>query len=106
VDVSIEHQLDGSAVVGVTGELDVFTAPKLEEQLSQLIAGGTSGVTLDLTSVDFLDSTGLGVMVKALKWAKEAGGNLQVVASEEKIVKVFRITGLDEVMSLRPTLGE
>lgn len=104
MDVVITPNGTGSAVVSVTGELDVFTAPDLETRLSELIESGTSDVVIDLTSVEFLDSTGLGVMVKGLKWAKEAGGGLRVVAADEKIVKVFRITGLDEVMSLQPTL--
>ena len=55
---------------------------------------------IDLSGVEFLDSTGLGVMVKALKWAREAGGSLRVVATADRITKVFTITGLDEVMSL------
>lgn len=92
---------NGSAtVVAVTGELDVSTAPELEERLQQLIDGGSADLVVDLSAIDFLDSTGLGVMVKALKWAREAGGGLRVVATEERITKVFTITGLDEVMRL------
>lgn len=87
-------------VVAVTGELDVFTAPVLEQELQACIESGKADIVVDLTGVDFLDSTGLGVMVKALKWAREAGGGLRVVATEERITKVFTITGLDEVMQL------
>ncbi|MFN8125011.1 MAG: STAS domain-containing protein [Candidatus Nanopelagicales bacterium] len=89
-----------ATVVAVTGELDVYTAPELETALNDLIGQGRSDLVIDLSGVDFLDSTGLGVMVKALKWAREAGGGLRVVATQERITKVFTITGLDEVMSL------
>lgn len=92
---------DGAGtVVAVTGELDVFTAPSLEEALQALIADGNADIVIDLSGVEFLDSTGLGVMVKALKWAREAGGGLRVVSTQERITKVFTITGLDEVMQL------
>lgn len=87
-------------VVAVTGELDVFTAPQLESALQDLVNGGRPDIVVDLSGVEFLDSTGLGVMVKALKWAREAGGGLRVVATQERITKVFTITGLDEVMQL------
>lgn len=99
MDVSTRKS-DGATVVVVSGELDVFTAPDFETALQELISAGDSSLVLDLTGVDFLDSTGLGVMVKALKWAREAGGGLRVVATQERIVKVFRITGLDDVMGL------
>lgn len=94
--------IEGAAgtVVAVTGELDVFTAPQLEAALQDQIGQGHSDLVVDLSGVEFLDSTGLGVMVKALKWAREAGGGLRVVATQERITKVFTITGLDEVMQL------
>ncbi len=87
-------------VVAVTGELDVFTAPALEQELQSCIDAGKTDLVVDLSGVDFLDSTGLGVMVKALKWAREAGGGLRVVATEERITKVFTITGLADAMQL------
>ncbi len=101
VEISTTPMSDGNGtVVAVTGELDVSTAPQLEGELQQLIDGGAANLVVDLSAIDFLDSTGLGVMVKALKWAREAGGGLRVVATEERITKVFTITGLDEVMQL------
>lgn len=99
MDITTSDSAAGT-VVAVTGELDVFTAPALEQELQRCIEGGKADIVVDLTGVDFLDSTGLGVMVKALKWAREAGGGLRVVATEERITKVFTITGLDEVMQL------
>lgn len=90
----------GRAVVEVSGEVDVHTAPALDEALSGLIEDGNYQLVVDLSNVDFLDSTGLGVLVKALKRVREHSGSLAVVATTERITKVFRITGLDSAISL------
>lgn len=94
------------AVVEVTGEVDVYTAPALDEALAELVAAGRTGIVVDLTAVDFLDSTGLGVLVKTLKRVREQQGHLAVVAVEERIRKIFRITGLDTVMSLSTSVDD
>ncbi|MDZ7578574.1 MAG: STAS domain-containing protein [Candidatus Nanopelagicales bacterium] len=93
-------------IVAVTGELDVYTAPDFEACLEELVKAGKTKLVIDLTGVSFLDSTGLGVMVKALKWVREAGGRLRVVADEDRIARVFRITGLDDVLALSPALDQ
>jgi anti-sigma B factor antagonist len=100
------RQVDGRMIIAVTGELDVHTAAQLEQALKDNIEAGQTDIVLDLTGLGFLDSTGLGVMVKGLKWAKDSGGGLQVIADDAKIVKVFTITGLDVAMSLQPDLRE
>ena len=94
---------ESGTVVATTGELDVHSAGSLEQALQDLIGQGDSTLVLDLTGLEFLDSTGLGVMVKALTWAQDAGGSLRVVADDEKITKVFTITGLDQALSLTST---
>ncbi len=107
MDLGITTRQSGSTtVVSVTGELDVHTATELELALREMISNGQHDVVVDLRGLGFLDSTGLSVLVKALKWAKEAGGGLRVVAADDKISKVFTITGLDQAMSLSPTLPD
>jgi anti-sigma B factor antagonist len=83
------------AVVSVMGEVDVFSAPGLDSELDALIAAGSSRLVVDLSEVAFLDSTGLGVLVKALKHAREADGWLHLVVTSDRIRKIFDITGLD-----------
>ncbi len=97
------NKSESGTIVATTGELDVHSAGSLEKVLQDLISQGDSTIVLDLTGLEFLDSTGLGVMVKALKWAQDAGGSLRVVADDEKITKVFTITGLEEALSLTST---
>lgn len=101
MDLQVHSRVIGDrTVIAVAGEVDIATAEILDTEITQVLAGGASRLVLDLSEVAFLDSTGLGVLVKGLKRAREAGGSLAVVVTAERIAKVFRITGLDAVMSL------
>ena len=107
VDFGVTTTQDGDyAVVAVTGELDVYTAPVLEESLGELVERGSPRLVVDLTEVTFMDSTGLGLLIKALKWTRELDGSLKIVANTDKVLKVFRVTGLDGVLSLHETRAE
>ncbi|WP_225755043.1 STAS domain-containing protein [Actinotalea sp. Marseille-Q4924] len=107
MDVTVTSRANGDrTVVEVTGEIDVYTAPALREELSSLIDAESTNLVVDLTQVSFMDSTGLGVLVGALKKVRTLGGDLQLVISQEKILKVFRITALTQVFTIHPTLEE
>lgn len=94
----------GKSVLAVTGEVDVHTAPELDAALTQVVEAGKYQIVVDLSGVEFLDSTGLGVLVKALKRVREHDGALAVVATTDRISKVFRITGLDSAIGLHESL--
>lgn len=96
----------GHVVLEVGGEVDVYTAPQLRERLIALVEGGARLVIVDLARVDFLDSTGLGVLVGALKRLRGVDGELALVCSQERLLKIFRITGLDRVFSLYDTVEQ
>lgn len=100
------RDVQGTGVIEVGGEVDVYTAPQLDAELTRLIDGDVFNIVVDLSGVDFLDSTGLGVLVKALQRTRENGGSLAVVATADRITKVFRITGLDSAMSLHSTVDD
>lgn len=91
-------------VLEVGGEVDVYTAPRLRERLVEMVDEGARDVIVDLGRVEFLDSTGLGVLVGALKRLRAAGGSLALVCSHERLLKIFRITGLDRVFALYDTV--
>lgn len=91
-------------VLEVGGEVDVYTAPRLRERLVELVDAGARDIVVDLGRVDFLDSTGLGVLVGALKRLRAAGGTFAVVCAKEPLLKVFRITALDQVFPLHDTV--
>ncbi|HYN57812.1 MAG TPA: STAS domain-containing protein [Motilibacterales bacterium] len=94
LQLATRHEGDVS-VVSARGEVDVFSAPDLDTELDALIAAGAVRLVVDLSDVAFLDSTGLGVLVKALKHTREGGGWLRLVVTSDRIRKIFEITGLD-----------
>jgi len=107
VDLSVLSRQEGArTVISVTGEIDVYTAPTLREQLNEVVAAGHYDLVVDMTGVDFLDSTGLGVLVGGLKRVRSHDGALRLVCAQEKILKVFRITGLTKVFPIHATLEE
>jgi anti-sigma B factor antagonist len=107
MDLEIEFSQDGNAcIVALDGEVDVYTAPALRERLIEASETGCGTVVVDMTEVDFIDSSGLGVLVSALKRVRENDGQMRIVTAKEPILKIFRITGLDRVFELSPTLPE
>ncbi len=96
----------GATIVVVGGEIDVYTAPLLRDALDQQVAAGRTHIIVDLEGVDFMDSTGLGVLVGRLKLIRNHSGWMRVVCTRERILKVFRITGLDKVFTILDTVDE
>ncbi len=93
-------------VLEVGGEIDVYTAPRLRERLVELVGDGVRQIVVDMERVEFLDSTGLGVLVGGLKRVRAQGGHLVLVCSQERILKIFRITGLERVFDIHPSVEE
>ncbi|HTY71337.1 MAG TPA: STAS domain-containing protein [Actinomycetes bacterium] len=93
-------------VVAVAGEIDVYTAPKLREQIISLVDEGQYDLVVDMSGVEFLDSTGLGVLVGGLKRVRAHDGSLALVCDEERILKIFRITGLTKVFPIHATVEQ
>jgi anti-sigma B factor antagonist len=107
VDLTLDtYTLGDRTVVRVGGEIDVYTAPKLREQLVDLVNAGKFHLVVDMESVEFLDSTGLGVLVGGLKRVRAHDGSLHLVCTQERILKIFRITGLTKVFPIHNTVEE
>ena len=101
MDLSLSIREEGECtVVVVGGEIDVFTAPKLREQLMDVVSHGHYNLVLDMDGVEFLDSTGLGVLLGGLKRVRARDGTLRLVCRQEQILKLFRITGLTKVFAI------
>lgn len=103
LDVS---ERNGHAILAVKGEVDVYTAPRLRERLVELVSQGQHQVVVDLEGVDFLDSTGLGVLVGGLKRLRSHDGDLSLVCTQSRILKVFEITGLTKVFSIHDSVDD
>lgn len=107
VQMTIDDHIDGDrAVLTVSGEVDVYTAPTLREHILTAIGEGASTVVVDLSKVAFMDSTGLGVMVGALKRLRQSEGRLVVVCDSEPVLKIFSVTGLTDVFGVVPSMDE
>jgi anti-sigma B factor antagonist len=104
VDLTIStREAEGRTVVSVAGEIDVYTAPRLREEITELVAAGTYDLVIDMSEVEFLDSTGLGVLVGGLKKVRAHDGSLQLVCNQDRLLKIFRITGLAKVFVIHDT---
>lgn len=101
VDLSLEtRQVGDHTVVAVGGEIDVYTAPKLRDKITELVNGGHHNLLVDMEQVEFLDSTGLGVLVGGLKKVRAQQGSMELICSQDRLLKIFRITGLAKVFTI------
>lgn len=87
-------------IIELEGEVDVYTAPQLKQQMISLLESGARELVVDLTKVDYLDSTALGVLIGGLKRMRERDGNMVLVCPSPRIRRVFEITGLDKIFDI------
>jgi len=107
VDLKLGHySKDGIEVVTVEGEIDIYTAPRLRELLIDLVGKGSYQLVVNLEKVGFLDSTGLGVLVGGLKRVRPHDGSLDLVCTQERILKIFKITGLTKVFGMYQSVDQ
>jgi anti-sigma B factor antagonist len=105
-DINTERLDDGTAVLTLAGEVDLYTAPDFKQQLLEVISDGSRNVIVDFTKATFIDSTTLGVLVGGVKRLRTNDGNLSLVCSDRNITKIFEITGLDRVFPIYATRDE
>ncbi|MDP8959310.1 MAG: STAS domain-containing protein [Actinomycetota bacterium] len=107
MELSLASRTEGPwSVVEVRGEVDLATAPQLRESVLDLIDDGSHQIVVDLRGVDFMDSSGLGVLMTALKRLREYNGDLALVCREGPVLKVLSITGLDRVFPIYHDVAE
>ncbi len=95
-----DSEQPGVLVLHARGEIDVATSPELHELLVAVIERAPQLVIVDLTEVSFIDSTGLGVLVGAVRDVRAGGGDMRLVVTQPQIIKLLELTGLDEVFSV------
>jgi len=107
VDLKLGHySKDGIEVIDVAGTIDIDTAPRLRELLIDLVSANSYQLIVNLERVEFLDSTGLGVLVGGLKRVRAHDGSLDLVCTQERILKIFRITGLTKVFGIYQSVDQ
>ncbi len=105
-DVKTEQISDDTAVIALSGEVDLYTAPEFKQQLLETIGQGAKEVVVDLSDTTFIDSTTLGVLVGGVKRLRPDGGRLSLVCNDRNITKIFEITGLDKVFPIYESRDE
>jgi anti-sigma B factor antagonist len=85
-----------------SGEIDLYTAPRLHSELAAVIASAApaSRVIIDLSGVEFCDSTGMNVLLSCLRQVQERGGELELAAPRPAVRKILQVTGLDSVFTI------
>src|SRR5438309_2323045 len=101
LNVSSRSQGDHVTVIA-TGEIDLYTAPKLQTDLAAIIdgVGPAARVVIDMSGVEFCDSTGMNVLLSCLRQVRERGGELEIASPKPAVRKILQVTGLDSVFTL------
>jgi anti-sigma B factor antagonist len=94
---------EGVAVIALEGEVDVYTSPRLKQEMVDLLNRGLVHLVVDLNNVKYLDSTGLGVLIGGLKRARERDGDLRLICDNMRILRIFEITGLTKIFDIDPS---
>jgi anti-sigma B factor antagonist len=103
VDLAFEtFQEAGACVLAVGGDVDLHTAPSLRDRIRGLIDDGVRALVIDMAGVEFLDSTGLGALLGSRKQMYDVDGTMTLAGLSEHVLKVFQITGLDQVFEIHP----
>ena len=87
-------------ILTVTGEIDMATAPRFRQRLLAVTAAGAQNVVIDLSGVDFIDSTGLGVLMGAAKRVRSLGGDIRLVMTGSRLSDLIELTRLDRVLDV------
>jgi|SRR5579863_7384500 len=97
----------GIAVIAISGRLTLGKEiERLEAALNDLLAHGQRKFVLDLTSLDYVDSAGIGTFVSCLTAVRKSGGELRMAGVNARVQRLFKMTGVDHLMAVYPTVSE
>lgn len=105
IAIEVSEQ-DRYKVLRPEGDLDVYTVGSLRDALGSIVEETSPKVVVDLDSVPFMDSSGLGALMGGVRRLREAGGDLAIACTREQHLKLFTITGFGEGVSIAPTVEE
>jgi anti-sigma B factor antagonist len=99
MDFAIQNVDDLVAVIRGEGRLNMVSAPDLRTAVAEAVAAGRPRVVVDLSGVEFMDSSGLGALVGCLKTTRQAGGDLRIAAPSEQVTMVLKLSNLDRILT-------
>jgi anti-sigma B factor antagonist len=95
-----ERSVEGVDIVKVSGEIHLSTAPRFRDRLETIIGSGDGLLVLDLTAVEFIDSTGLSVLLAGLRLVSQRHGHMALVCTNPTVLRLFEITSLDNTFAI------
>jgi anti-sigma B factor antagonist len=98
MDFDVEQVSTDQAIVRCTGRLNMVSAPALRETVTGVVGSGRTRVAIDLSGVEFMDSSGLGALVGCLKSARQAGGDLRIAAPTKQVLMVLQLSNIDRIL--------
>ena len=105
-ELSEDQVDDATRVIAVRGEIHATTAPEFSTRLNEVLGEGISSLVIDLSGVEFIDSTGLSVLLNGLRRVTRAQGRLALVITNPTVLRLFEITKLDTTFDIRGTREE
>lgn len=106
INVTTREINETAAALEVAGEIDVYASPSVKEAINGLIDKNFTNLIISLEEVRYIDSTGLGVLIGALKKIREKDGKVLIVCGNPQLKKIFNITGLVRIFSMYETMAE
>ncbi len=104
LQIDVREKEKNAYHVTVSGEVDAYTAPELRETVTPLTKNEGADIVIDLSEVNYMDSTGLGVFIGVLKSVRANNGTLKLTGMSDRVTRLFEITGLNEVMEIDPAV--
>lgn len=93
-------EVGGIPIIAIEGQADIYSAPRLKQEMIRLLEAGKTPFVIDLTMVEYIDSTALGVLIGGLKRVKALDSNMPLICPIPRIRKIFKITGLDKYFDI------
>lgn len=96
----------GAVVLATSGRFNMVSAPLVKARIDEAVTAGTPRIVVDLSGVDFIDSSGLGALIGGLKAARQAGGDLRIAAAGDQVLTVLKLTNLDRILTPHATVED
>ncbi|GGW20664.1 anti-sigma factor antagonist [Streptomyces capoamus] len=106
LSISTHSSPTGLVVLRLAGELDHYTGPGFRQAVEDVLRGPGTGVVADLSALEYCDSTGITGIITAYRLAEAAGSSFAVAALSPAMTQLFRVAGLDQVLTLHPSVQE
>src|SRR5699024_12812401 len=103
LEIDFDEKQD-NIIVKLSGEIDVYTAPELKDILLPLVEKENNNIEVCFSDVEYMDSTGLGIFINALKSSQTYNSRMELVNLTDRVLRLFTISGLDEIIDLHPEI--